>query len=58
MGPLEASYSLAATSVKLNAHKINSFELPLYEQLINTRFKRWLVWMDEDCVMGGWMEIV
>lgn len=41
VAPLETSYRLAITRVKMNAHRINKFELPFFEELVNVRSKRY-----------------
>jgi len=41
VAPVETSYRLARTRVKMNAHRINHFEFPFYEKLINVRTKRY-----------------
>lgn len=41
VAPVETSYRLAKTRVKMNAHRINKFEFPFYEEMINVRTKRY-----------------
>ena len=38
---METSYRLARTRVKMNAQRINRFEFPFYEELVNVRTKRY-----------------
>ena len=40
VAPVETTYELARTRVKTNVYRINKFELPFYEELVNTRTKR------------------
>lgn len=46
MAPVETSYRLARTRVKMNAQRINKFELPFYEELVNVRAKRYQLLLD------------
>jgi hypothetical protein len=46
VAPVETSYRLARTRVKMNAHRVNKFELPFYEELVNVRAKRYQLLLD------------
>jgi len=46
VAPVETSYRLARTRVKLNAQRVNKFELPFYEELVNVRAKRYQLLLD------------
>ena len=41
VAPVETTFQLARTRVKTNAHRINQFEYPFYEELVNMRTKRY-----------------
>jgi len=43
---VETSYRLARTRVKMNAQRVNKFELPFYEELVNVRAKRYQLLLD------------
>ncbi|CAD5118108.1 DgyrCDS6847 [Dimorphilus gyrociliatus] len=40
VAPVDISLKLAKTRIETNAQRINEFELPVYEQLIDARYKR------------------
>jgi len=46
VAPVETSYRLARTRVKMNAQRVNKFELPFYEELVNVRAKRYQLLLD------------
>ena len=46
MAPVETSYNLAKTRIKTNAYRINKFEYPFYEQLVNVRTKRYQLMLE------------
>ena len=46
VAPVETSYRLAKTRIKTNAYRINKFEYPFYEELVNVRTKRYQLMLD------------
>jgi len=46
VAPVETSYRLARTRVKMNAQRVNKLELPFYEELVNVRAKRYQLLLD------------
>lgn len=40
VAPVDISFKLAKTRIETNAQRINELELPVYEQLIDARYKR------------------
>ena len=46
VAPVETSYQLAKTRTKTNAYRINKFEFPFYEELVNLRTKRYQLMLD------------
>ena len=43
---METSYRLARTRIKTNAYRINKFEYPFYEDLVNVRTKRYQLMLE------------
>ena len=46
VAPVETSYQLARTRVATNAQRINRFEFPFYERLVNVRTKRYQLMLE------------
>ena len=46
VAPVQTSYSLARTRIKTNAYRINKFEYPFYEELVNIRTKRYQLMLE------------
>ena len=46
MAPVDTSYKLARTRIKTNAYRVNKFEYPFYEELVNVRTKRYQLILD------------
>ena len=46
VAPVETSYRLARTRIKTNAYRINKFEYPFYEDLVNVRTKRYQLMLE------------
>ena len=46
VAPMETSYRLAKTRIKTNAYRINKFEYPFYEELVNVRTKRYQLMLE------------
>ena len=46
VAPVETCYQLARTRIKTNSYRINKFEFPFYEDLVNVRTKRYQLMLE------------